>query len=64
MKFIVRTYATCEYAYEVEADSLGEAEDRYYEGHAKELNEGNPLDIKNEQVDFINKVKIMEKTNG
>ena len=43
---------------------MGEAEDRYYEGHAKELNEGNPLDIKNEQVDFINKVKNMEKTNG
>ena len=46
MKFIITTYATCDFQYEVEADSKGEAEDRF----------GHPTDIRDETIDTVNKI--------
>ena len=60
MKFIITTYATCDFQYEVEADSKGEAEDRFYESNHKELNDGHPTDIRDEPIDTVNKIIRVE----
>ena len=60
-KYIITTVAKCEFQYEVEAESLGEAEDLFYAGSYKELNNGNPIDIRDEDVATLESKPVAEE---
>ena len=59
-KYIITTVAKCEFQYEVEAESLGEAEDLFYDGSHKELHNGHPIDIHDELVETL-EIKPVEE---
>ena len=52
-KYIVTTYATAEWQCIVEADSEEEAEEKVWEGDYDELNNGDPTNIQDEQIESI-----------
>tara|TARA_R100001224_G_scaffold110959_1_gene90233 strand:- start:96 stop:353 length:258 start_codon:yes stop_codon:yes gene_type:complete len=52
-KYLVTTYATAEWQCIVEADSKEEAEEKVWEGDYDELNNGNPTNIQDEQIESI-----------
>ena len=52
-KYLVTTYATAEWQCIVEADSKEEAEERVWEGDYDELNNGDPTNIQDEQIESI-----------
>ena len=52
-KYLVTTYATAEWQCIVEADSKEEAEKKVWEGDYDELNNGNPTNIQDEQIESI-----------
>ncbi len=52
-KYLVTTYATAEWRCIVEADSKEEAEEKVWEGDYYELNNGNPTNIQDEQIESI-----------
>ena len=52
-KYLVTTYATAQWQCIVEADSKEEAEEKVWEGDYDELNNGNPTNIQDEQIESI-----------
>lgn len=52
-KYLVTTYATAEWQCIVEADSKEEAEEKVWEGDYDELNNGDPTNIQDEQIESI-----------
>ena len=52
-KYIVTTYATAEWQCIVEADSEEEAEEKVWAGDYDELNNGDPTDVQDEQIESI-----------
>ena len=52
-KYLVTTYATAEWQCIVEADSKEEAEEKVWEGNYDELNNGDPTNIQDEQIESI-----------
>ena len=52
-KYLVTTYATCDWQCIVEADSKEEAEEKVWSGDYIELNHGNPTNIQDEQIESI-----------
>tara|TARA_B100000214_G_C23757352_1_gene530606 strand:+ start:157 stop:366 length:210 start_codon:yes stop_codon:yes gene_type:complete len=52
-KFLVTTYATATYQCIVLADSEEEVEDKVWMGDFQELNNGDPTDIQDEQIESI-----------
>ena len=52
-KYLITTYATAEWRCIVEADSEEEAEEKVWEGDYDELNNGDPTNIQDEQIESI-----------
>ena len=52
-KYLVTTYATAEWRCIVEADSEEEAEEKVWEGDYEELNNGDPTNVQDEQIESI-----------
>ena len=52
-KYLVTTYATATYQCTVEADCEEEAEEKVWEGDYDELNNGDPTDVQDEQIESI-----------
>ena len=52
-KYLVTTYATAEWQCIVEADSEKEAEEKVWDGDYDELNNGDPTNIQDEQIESI-----------
>tara|TARA_B100000085_G_scaffold213_1_gene249 strand:+ start:323 stop:532 length:210 start_codon:yes stop_codon:yes gene_type:complete len=52
-KYLVTTYATATYQCIVEADSEEEAEEKVWEGDYDELNNGEPTNIEDEQIESM-----------
>ena len=52
-KYLVTTYATATYQCIVEADSEEEAEEKVWEGDYDELNNGDPTNVQDEQIESI-----------
>ena len=71
-KYLVTTYATATYQCIVEADSKEEAEEKVWEGDYDELNNGDPTDVQDEQIesiveqpdDIIDKIKEEDNFNS
>ena len=71
-KYLVTTYATAEWQCIVEADSKEEAEEKVWSGDYDELNNGNPTNIQDEQIesiveqpnDIIDKIKEEDNFNS
>jgi hypothetical protein len=55
-KYIVQTYGVATWQYEVKAKNKEEAEDLYWQ-EGKELNNGNPTDVHDERVEFVEEKK-------
>ena len=52
-KYLITTYATAEWRCIVEADSEEEAEEKVWEGDYYELNNVNPTNIQDEQIESV-----------
>ena len=52
-KYLVTTYATATWQCIVEADSEEEAEEKVWAGDYDELNNGDPTDVQDEQIESI-----------
>ncbi len=52
-KYLITIYATAEQQCIVEADSKEEAEEKVWAGDYDELNNGNPTNIQDEQIESI-----------
>lgn len=52
-KYLVTTYANAEWQCIVEADSEEEAEEKVWEGDYIELNNGDPTNVQDEQIESI-----------
>lgn len=54
--FKIRTYCTATYEYIVKANTKEEAEEKLDQGESKPLNDGNPVDIFDEEIDKIEQI--------
>jgi hypothetical protein len=63
-KYVVTTYANAEWQYIVEADSKEEVEEKVWAGDYEELNNGDPTNVQDEQIESMVELPITERFEG